>query len=124
MRKSQVVGGADGGVSSFIALQLSENAKATVEEMASKLQVFVARKEIEYSELDGAMKSLKKLRVSPALQTRVGVDNIPKYEFWYDTWQESVHYSLIGPPGKADQDSLSRWMTGFQEHLNQVFSQK
>ena len=48
------------------------------------------------------------------LASRVFSDESSEYEFWYDTWEESVHYVLRGPGKEEPQDELVKWMIEFR----------
>jgi hypothetical protein len=88
-----------------------------VRAIASGLRVEVNRIVIAPEALDKSLSELKSIRISPLLAARISVDNFSEYEFWYDSWQESVHYSITGSPGKAPQDELVRWMLRFKADL-------
>lgn len=95
----------------------SEASDDSVRAVASGLKVQMSRVTIAPEALDKALGELKSIQIPPMLAARVSVDDFSEYEFWYDTWQESVHYSVTGPPGKAPQDKLIRWMVRFKADL-------
>jgi hypothetical protein len=88
-----------------------------VRSVAANLKVEVSRFAIDPEALAKSLKELRLIQISPVLEPRVSVDDFSEYEFWYDNWQQSVHYSLAGPAGKAPQDELIRWMIAFRTNL-------
>jgi hypothetical protein len=84
---------------------------------AAELKVEVSRSTVPPEVLDKALKDLKSIKITPAITDRIGLDAVPMYEFWYDTWEESDYFSLMGPPGKAPEDVLIRWMISFKANL-------
>ncbi len=98
--------------------QLSpEASEDAVRASAAKLKVEVSRFTIAPEALSKSLIELRSIRISPVLAERVSVDEFSEYEFWYDNWQESVHYAIIGAPGKAPQDKLTQWMIKFNTNL-------
>lgn len=94
-----------------------EASDTAVRAVASELKVEMNRVTIAPEALDKPLSELKSIRIPPVLSAHVSVDQFSEYEFWYDSWQESVHYSIVGTPGKAPQDELVRWMVKFKAEL-------
>lgn len=88
-----------------------------VRSVAANIKVEESRFAIDPEALDKSLKELRLIQISPILETRVSVDEFSEYEFWYDNWQQSLHYSISGPAGKAPQDELIRWMIRFKTSL-------
>jgi hypothetical protein len=109
------VGG--GGLSQLISKMVAQNPSATDREIAAKLKVNIARSPIEYNALNRALNNLKAIRISPLLKTRVAVDEYSEYEYWYDDWRESVHYSITGPFKGDPQDQLVQWLIRFRANV-------
>jgi len=87
----------------------------TAQQIAAKTKVEVTRAAIDYDKTLGpALEDLKRVRLSPFLGSRVGLDDVSEFEFWYDTWEESVHYSLVGPFNGAPEDEVTKWMLNFR----------
>lgn len=99
---------------------IAENPSANEQEIAAKLKVEVTRFSVEPQALSHTIEELRKIRISPVLNDRVAVDNYSIYEFWYDNWQESVHYAITSPLGNTPQDQLGRWMLGFRGSLQHL----
>ena len=112
-----LAGMGDGELSQLISKMLAQNPDVTDREIAAKLKVNVSRSPIKYDALDRALKDLKAVQISPILKSRVAVDEYSEYEYWYDTWQESVHYTITGPFKDAPQDQLVQWMIRFRARL-------
>ncbi len=112
-----VAGTGNSDLPQFISNMVAQNPNVTDREIAAKLKVDVTRSPIGYEALDRFLKKLKAIRISPILASRVAVDESSEYEFWYDTWQESVHYTLTGPFHNGPQDQLGRWMIKFRADL-------
>jgi hypothetical protein len=107
--------GMEAGQLSQMIMRLTEsNAAVTAEEIAGKLKVEVRRSPVNYQALSDALKKLQSIRISPILPGRIAVDDSSEYEFWHDTWQESVHYVINGPGTKAPVDELVGWMIRFR----------
>jgi hypothetical protein len=110
-------GMAKGGLSQFISKMVAENPNVKDQEIAAKLKVNTSHFFVPLEALDRSLDELKTIRISPALADRVSVDDFSEYEFWYDNWQESVHYVITSPFGKDSQDQLGRWMAKFRDNL-------
>lgn len=127
--KSELIRYSLEGVSSrelahLISKMVAENPDVKAQEIAAKLKVSVSRSPIESGALKPALDELKAIRISPVLVSRVAVDEFSEYEFWYDNWQESVHYTITSPFGKDPQDQLGRWMTKFRENIPNLLKAK
>ena len=109
-----IAGLGNGSLPQFISKMLAQDPKVTAPEIAAKLKVHVTSSPIGYEALERFVNELKSIRISPILQSRVAVDEYSGYEFWYDTGQESVHYTLTGPFEHAPQDQLVQWMIRFR----------
>ncbi len=115
--KYSVAGTGNGVLSEFIESIVKQKPDVTAREIADKLQINVTRFLIDYDALEKSMKDLKALRISPVLNTRVAVDEYSEYDFWFDSGQEFVHYSITGPSKDAPQDQLVEWMIKFRTSL-------
>lgn len=121
-RKSELIcyslaGVSNGALSQMISKMVSENPDLKDQEIAAKLKVEVTRAPIEYDRLNVAIEELKSIRIAPVLAHGVAVDEFSEYEFWYDTWQESVHYTITSPFNNDSQDQLARWMIKFKSDI-------
>jgi hypothetical protein len=94
-----------------------ETSDGGVRAIASGLKVEANHVAVSAEALDRSLGELKSIRIPPVLAARVSVDAFSEYQFWYESWQESVHYSITGPPGDAPQDELVRWMLKFNADL-------
>lgn len=112
-----LAGMGDGDLSRLISKMVAENPNVKDQDIAAKLKVNVARSPVKYEALDRAFRDLKAVRISPVLADRVAVDEYSEYEYWYDNWQESVHYTLTGPSKDDPQDQLVQWMIKFRASL-------
>jgi hypothetical protein len=122
IRKCEITGyGLDGmgkdGLSQFISKMVAENPNVKAQEIAARVKVNITRSSVPLEALDRPLDELKTIRISPVLADRVSVDEFSEYEFWYDNWQESVHYVITSPFGNDPQDQLGRWMTKFRDKL-------
>jgi hypothetical protein len=104
----------------LISTMMKNTPNISDEEIAAKVKVEISRVSVKPGAFDHALKGLKRVRISPRLTTRIGVDNVSEYEFWYDTWEESVHYTLMGPFRGDPEDKLVQWMIGFRAELPEV----
>jgi hypothetical protein len=109
-----------GKLSPLIAKMVAQNPDVKAKDIAAKLQVDVKRSVIEQGALTRAIDELKTICISPVLASRVAVDDSSEYEFWYDTWQESVHYTITGPFHDDPQDTLGRWMLKFRANVPEL----
>ena len=105
------------GLSQLISKMVAENPDVKAQEIAAKLKVNVSRTALEQGALGHALDELKAIQISPLLASRVAVDEFSEYEFWYDTWQESVHYIVTSPFQGSAQDRLGKWMVDFRANL-------
>lgn len=112
-----IAGIGNGKLSEFIATTVSQEPKVTAREIANRLKVNVTRIPVNFDALENSMKDLGAVRISPVLKTRVAVDDYSKYDFWCDTGEEFVHYSMVGPFKDAAQDQLVQWMIRFRANL-------
>jgi hypothetical protein len=85
--------------------------------IAAKLKVHVSRFPLDEQSVERSLKELSAIRLSPILQTSVAVDDYSRYQLWFDTGQESVHYRLTGPFSTRPQDQLVEWMVSFRAKL-------
>lgn len=99
---------------SKLAPEASDDA---VRAIASGLKVKTNHVAVAPEALDKSLGELKSIRIPPVLAAHVSVDAFSEYQFWYDSWQESVHYSIVGPPRDAPQDESVRWMLKFKADL-------
>lgn len=112
-----VEGMGKGELSLFISKMVAENPNIKEREIAAKLKVDVTRSLISSEAFNHELDELKAIRISPVLADRVAVDEYSEYEFWYDNWQESVHYTITSPFGNDPQDELGKWMKKFRDNL-------
>ena len=110
----------DGGVRRELAESLSklppEASDDAVRAIVSRLKVQAKRVAIAPEALAKPLSELRSIKISPMLPMYASLDEVSRYEFWYNTWQDSVHYSMFGPPGKA-QGELVRWMIRLKTEL-------
>lgn len=120
-----VTGMADGKLPKYLRKVFSATPEIPPERVAEQLHTTVRKAVLNNARLGLWLKQLEMIRVSPAITVRIGVDEIYQYEFWFDTAQESVHYTLIGPPeapGRSVQDPLTKWMIDFRSHAQELVS--
>jgi hypothetical protein len=98
----------------LVSAMVSQNPRVRELEIATKFRVEINRSNVEYKNLDRALTNLKAIKVSPFLGTRIAVDEYSQYDFWFDSGQESVHYTITGPFKDAPQDQLVQWMIKFR----------
>lgn len=109
-----------GQLSQFISKMLTENPKVKEQEIAAQLKVEITHSSIPVEVFNHALEELKAVRISPVLANRVAVDDYSEYEFWYDNWQESVHYVITSPFGNDPQGQLGKWMIKFRDNLHDL----
>jgi hypothetical protein len=109
---------AKGGLSQLIANMVAENPNVKDHEIAAKVKVDITSSTVPLDAFDRPLDELRAIRISPILADRVAVDEYSEYEFWYDNWQESVHYVITTPFGNDPQDQLGRWMAKFRDNLS------
>jgi hypothetical protein len=103
------------GFSRYVYKTLSENPTANEAEIAAKVRVHTTRCPVQYKTMEPMLNELKAIRISPFLTTRIAVDAFTSYDFWFDSGQESVHYTILDDSGSRDpQDKLAQWMTRFR----------
>jgi hypothetical protein len=103
--------------SEMVSKMTSANPKVTDKEIAMRLKVDISRSPIDLQSLNRALIQLRSIKISPVLTNRLAGDEFSEYEFSYDTWEESVHYTIIGPFGGDPQDQLGHWMIEFKSGL-------
>jgi len=101
-------------LSEIIDRMVAQNPDVQDREIAARIRVKTTRSTLEYKELDQALKDLKAIKISPFLSTRVALDEVSQYDFWFSSGQESVHYTVYGPFDKEPQDQLVQWMIRFR----------
>lgn len=107
-------------LSQLVAKMIADNPNVDEKEIAAKLKVDISRSSIDPDALNRVLDELKTVRISPILADRVAVDNYSEYEYWYDNWQESVHYTIVGPFHDSSQDQLVQWMIRFREAVPEL----
>ena len=105
-----------GDLDRFIKKLETETPGVTATQIASRVKVTIERSPLDGENVDRLLKRLSAIRISPALPTIVCVDSCPKYEFWYDTWQDVAHFSLVDP-SKGPTHDLVQWMIKFRDDL-------
>jgi hypothetical protein len=110
-----LAGVGDEGLSNWLSKIVQENPGISDQAIAAKLQVVSTRAVVNYDKLHPLLNDLKAIRLSPILETRVALDECYEYEFWCDNWQESVHYTIMGPFKSDPQDRLVQWMIKFRD---------
>ena len=109
----------------LVSKTLIENPHANEEEIAAKVKVRTTRFPTQYKTMEPMLNDLKAIRISPFLNTRIGVDEVTWYDFWFDTGQESVHYKILYNSTLGDaQDNLARWMTRFRATCEGLVNRK
>jgi hypothetical protein len=98
----------------LVSEMLAKNPSVKDEEIAAKVRVRTTRSALDYKAVEPALNDLKSIRISPFLNTRTAVDEYTKYEYWFYSGQESIHYRICGDCTKGTQDQLARWMTSFR----------
>lgn len=112
-----VAGMREGGLSAFIEKEITRTPNVTARQLAERLKVVVTRLSVDPALVKRSMEALAAIRISPALQTRTAVDNYSRYDLWFDTGQECVHYSITTPSNGSPQDQIAEWMNGFRKGL-------
>jgi hypothetical protein len=104
---------------------LARNPAASESEIAARVKVRTIRSPLEHRAVQAELNHLKTIRISPYLATRVGVDEVTWYEFWFDSGQESVHYKIFGDSAiREPQDKLAHWMTTFRANSQTMLKRK
>lgn len=98
----------------LVTTMLAENPDIDDREIAAKIKAEITQSPIDCKVLDRSLEALRKLRLSPIIATRVGVDSFTRFDLLFDTGQESVHYRIIGPFEQDPQDKLVQWMLRFR----------
>ena len=112
--RRRIVGMDAAGIRKVIANAAAKTPEASPSNIASRFKIDVTRAAVDYRSVLPLLKELETIRISPLIGSRVSVDEFSEYEFWYDTGQEAVHYSITGPFDSALHDSLSKWMIKFR----------
>jgi hypothetical protein len=113
--------GMHGSDYSLFIKKLTENPNANEAEIAAKVGVHTTRFPVQYKTVEPMLNELKAIRISPFLATRVGVDDVTLYEFWFDSGQESVHYRIFDDAGSSDpQDKLAQWIARFRKTFPKI----
>lgn len=106
-----------GGLSAFIDKEFAREPGVTARGIAERLSVAVRRFSVNYDSVKRLTAGLGAIRISPALRPRSAFDEYSRYDLWFSTGQEYVHYSLVGPFKGSPQDSLVDWMITFRTRL-------
>jgi hypothetical protein len=99
-----------GSMETAIARIRAANPGISDHDIAVKIGVTIKRKTISKTVVQGSLRALGDLKISPALQSAVCLDECDEYEFSYDTWQESVHYIIVSPARHSQMRRLLDWM--------------
>ena len=113
----QVVGMEEGGIGRFVAKLLRQDASVSERRIAAQLKVKTTRTSIDREALSPLIDELRRIAPSPVLEDRGGT-NFARYEFWYDTWQEAVHFTVLYPWGSTPLDGLAAWMRKCREEVS------
>jgi len=110
----------DAELSELISKSLAANPAADEHVIASTVKINVSKSSVELDKFEGLFHDLAKIRISPLLPTREPLDYYSEFEFWCDNWEESVHYTIVGPYKGDSQDKLVEWMIKFRADLTNV----
>ncbi len=88
-------------------------------EIVAKVKLSTTRARIDSDALNPILDELKAVHISPILADREALDEYSEYDFWYDSWRDSVHYSLTGPFNRVPQDQLVQWMIKFRAQASE-----
>jgi len=109
----------------YVSKSLTENPQVNEGEIAAKVRVRTTHFPVQYKTVEPLLNDLKAIRISPFLATRIGVDEVTWYDFWFDSGQESVHYKIFSDSTlREPQDRLARWMTQFRAACQNVMKSK
>jgi hypothetical protein len=115
-----IAGMGNGNLSQLISGVVSRNPNVTDWEIADSLKVKITRSRVKQDVFDRLIKELKAIEISPLSVSRVAVDEYSEYEFWYETGQECLRYTIAGPFGDTPQDKLGKWMIKFRAAVPQL----
>lgn len=115
--KYTIEGVEPGRLLQLVEKEMARQRDVTAHAVAAKLKVHVSRFPLDEQALEVPMKELSAIRLSPMLQTSVAVDDYSRYQLWFDTGQECVHYELTAPFNTRSQDQLVQWMISFRAKL-------
>lgn len=94
----------------------------TVTDVARRIHVREAALQVPDSTIKAWLTQLRALKISPNLDTFVCVDFCPKFDLWFDTGQDSVHYRFLtaGNLAGTAQTRLSKWMLKVRADLDRA----
>lgn len=107
-----------------LILEAFENKTMSAAQVAARLRVRTDRIALDYErQLKPALDGLTKIRLTPLLPGRVALESDAEYEFGYDTWQESVHYTVAGPFDDSGNE-LVKWMRRMRAQASAWLAQR
>jgi hypothetical protein len=109
-----IAGVGNAGLSPLIDKMVAQDPNVTAREIADKLKVSITHVPLDIAVLRKSMRRLRTIRLSPLIVLRSASDDYSQYNYWYDSGQESVHFSFVGPFRGDAQDRLVQWMIGFK----------
>lgn len=81
---------------------------------------------VSSSNVDNWFRELEAMRLSPKLEDIVCLHDCPQFDLWYDTRQDSAHYSVLYaasiPPQLSPQATVAGWMLKVRSQLETISS--
>ncbi len=112
-----LAGISSGEFANLISSMTAKDPKLKPEDIAAKLRVEVKRTRLDFKALSATVKDLEAIRVSPLPARNIAVDDYSSYEYWCDSWQEYVHYTITGGSKDSSQKQLLEWMIKFRSKV-------
>jgi hypothetical protein len=107
----------DQTLSQYIREQRRTHPQIQEEEIARSIRVKTTRSFVDSQKVKQAVEELRRIRVSPFLETRIAVDEYSDYDYWFESGGESVHYRVHGIFQQTPADDLVHWMIGFRDSI-------
>jgi hypothetical protein len=94
----------------------------TAEQIASQIHVSERHIPVSRQQVGTWFKELKTMKFSPILDDAICLHGCPYFELWFDSRQDSVHYSMAYAPSipsqKTTQALLAEWMLKVRLEVN------
>jgi hypothetical protein len=96
----------------------------TAAQIANKIHVTERRISISREKVHVWFDELKAMKFSPRLADIICLDGCPSFGLWFDTRQDSVHYSVLYTPIIPDQHStqqlIAEWMLKVRTEIDAI----
>jgi hypothetical protein len=108
-------------IAELIRRSTQENASVTAAHIASNIRIKTRHVATTRQQVKTWFEELQNIKGSPKLDGYTCLHGCPQFDLWFDTGQDSVHYSMVYtpviPPQRSTQQLLAEWMLSLRSQI-------